>query len=231
MLSCLVWRVRTPAQTRTYWAPRFHCCWSLWPVHCWLYSPALWLNQTYVCFYLQTKTPHMQNISTGFRHYLLLHASSEAYWCGKNIYCRPRIYSDLLKISIIKCCRAFTHHHPLTSPPLFCSCWRQACLCSQGHSVDLQVWHFLLAAPCGETRSRGPCAPSGFSIDLNNCKTQKRFAKHRNVTFWTFECHTLCKSCLAQCPICLWLKILHVLKTSKFQSSKQWCASLYKLQL
>lgn len=116
----------------------------------------------------------------------------------KKIYCRPKFFfiSDLLKISI-KCCFAFTHHHPLTSPPLFCSCWRQACLCSRGHSVDLQVWHFLLAAPCGETRSRGPCAPSGFSIDLNNCKTQKRFAKHKKGTFWTFECHTLCKTCLA----------------------------------
>lgn len=72
-----------------------------------------------------------------------------------------------------------THRYPPTPPPLLCSCWRQACLCSPGRSVDLQAWHFLLAAPCGETRSRGPCAPSGFSSDLNNCKTQRRFAKQK----------------------------------------------------
>lgn len=105
-----------------------------------------------------------------------------------------------------KRCRAFTHHYPLTSRPLFCSCWRQVCLCSRGRSVDLQVWCSWLAAPCGETRSRGPCAPSGFSIDLNNCKTQRRFAKHDKRNLSKFECRALFKCCLTRHSICLWFK-------------------------
>lgn len=68
------------------------------------------------------------------------------------------------------------------SPPRSCSCWWQACLCCQGRSVDWREWHCALAAPCGETHSQGPCAPSGFSTDLNNCKTQKWFALGRNKT-------------------------------------------------
>lgn len=81
-----------------------------------------------------------------------------------------------------------THRYPLTSPPLSCLCWWQACLCCQGRSADWQGWHFELAAPCGETHFQGPCAPSGFSNDLNNCKTHKGFAHCRDKNFKR-KCH------------------------------------------
>lgn len=56
-------RDRTPTQIRTYWEPHSRCWWSLWPLHCWLYSQALWLNQIYVCPYLKTKKKHTCKIS------------------------------------------------------------------------------------------------------------------------------------------------------------------------
>lgn len=74
------------------------------------------------------------------------------------------------------------HHHPRTSPPPSCLWWWQACLCCRGRSVDWLGWNCGLAAPCGETHSLGPCAPSGLSTDLNNCKMHKGFAQGKDKT-------------------------------------------------
>lgn len=70
-----------------------------------------------------------------------------------------------------------SHRCPPMPPPPSCPWTWQASRCCRGRSADWPGWRCVPAAPCGETHSLGPCAPSGVSSDLNNCKTHRGFGQ------------------------------------------------------
>lgn len=210
---CLRWiTVIAALDRRTCWGHRSHCWWSLWPLHCWLCSLALWspeicpfpdlckhkprtvwaqdLLMLLTCmfgfvapirFIISSGGDGISNENLMYTQ-VYYHTSKRSLmyldtvlWTKLNCWeMKKHCISNIFAVFLI------THRHPPTSPPPSCLCWWRACLCCRGHSVDWQGWHCVLAAPCGETHSQGPCAPSGFSTDLNNCKMHKGFARGRN---------------------------------------------------